>query len=72
MLKRRISKATSNERFKLAATTLNAVGLAFLGLGVLGPMLSGRAPPMVQVAGCFTIFLVLHITAHLLLRALED
>jgi hypothetical protein len=70
--RRRLGKAGWNERLKLLATSLNAVGLAFLGLGALGPLLSGLDRPAVQYALCGVISVALHVIAQWVLRWLED
>ena len=70
--RRRLAKAGWNERLKLAATSLNALGLAVFGFGVLGPGFSGRGVSGVQIAGCFAMLLVLHLFAQWLLGKLED
>lgn len=71
--RRRLGKAGWNERLKLFANTLNALGLAVMALGVLGPIFSAAAGPSgVQFVLCAAIFGSLHFVAHLVLRWLED
>jgi hypothetical protein len=69
---RGLSKAAWNERLKLFATSLNAVGLTVLALGVIGPFVTGQPVSGVRFLGSCAIFLAFHVAAHWALRWLED
>jgi hypothetical protein len=60
--------AVHNERMKLAASSINALGLALLALGALQPLVvNGAAPsPVWTLVG-----LALHGVSHYVLRSLR-
>jgi hypothetical protein len=70
----RPGKSARNERRKLLATTLNAVGLAIFALGGLTPIFSGviTVAGMVKAALSTAIFVFAHLGARALLGGLED
>ena len=73
MARPKLSKSGWNERLKLLATSLNAVGLAVFGFGVLAPGFSAAADPTgSQTVFCAAILVGLHLSAQWLLRWLRD
>jgi hypothetical protein len=66
-MRRRDPLVTHNERVKLLATTLNALGLGLFGYAVLRPMVDGG----VRLDAVFAVWcatgLALHVVAHYLL-----
>lgn len=67
-------KAARNEQRKLKATTLNAVGLASFGFGVLSPVFAGdlSLELLVKVAAGAALCYILHERAQAAVADLED
>jgi hypothetical protein len=65
-MRRRDELAAHNERVKLTATTINAIGLAFIALGIVRPFVDPETPVAVGVVG-----LVCHAVAHYILKQME-
>ena len=70
--RRGLTKAAWNERIKLFATSLNAVGLAVVGFGAIGPLLGGQPVDEVRFITSCAIFVAFHLAAHWALKWLED
>lgn len=56
-----------NERLKLLANSLNAIGLALVGLAVLRPMIEATQASWLAVAGWGITAIVLHVVSHYIL-----
>lgn len=67
---RRLRAKRVNERIKLAASTVNAVGLAVVGVTVLVPIMAGTAG-ILSVAWIAAAF-VLHLMAQVVLGNLQS
>ncbi len=68
-----LTKAAWNERYKLLATSLNAIGLAIFGFGALAPPFTDTATGSgVQSVACTAMSVALHLWAQWFLRWLED
>ena len=69
-----LGRAAHNERRKLLATTVNAVGLAIFAVGAIQPFLSAELTTRrVLAAGiCVIVFAAMHLAAQWLLKALQD
>ena len=70
-MKPRDPLAKFNERVKLAATSVNAVGLAFVGLGFVRPLIDAEVAFGPPEMGFATIGLACHASAHYILRYLR-
>ncbi|WP_308916490.1 hypothetical protein [Jannaschia sp. LMIT008] len=59
------------ERIKLTATSINTVGLGFLGFAVIRPLSEETFP---SVVGCLflTVAFALHLIAHYVLRYMDE
>ncbi len=66
-----ISKAARNERRKAAATTCNALAVAFFVSAFFQPLISGHGNPMTMISA-FATFVVLQAALHYILRQVED
>jgi hypothetical protein len=69
-----VTKVARNEQRKLQANTTNALGLAFVAVGFVQPVIAGdlTAPLIVKLALCALAGYILHQRALLLLSELED
>lgn len=69
-----MGKTARNEQIKLRATTFNAVGLAFVAIGFVQPVVAGvlTAEAAVRVAIAIAIGYILRRHALNLLARLED
>ncbi len=69
-----LSKAARNEQRKLQATTLNAIGLAFVAIGFVQPVVVGdlSLPAVARVVIAGLIGYILHRRAMSYLVGLED
>lgn len=63
-------KAARNERRK-AATTFNALSVAFAITVVLQPILNGRSDPLLTLAAALAVF-VFQVLIHYILDGIED
>lgn len=70
-MRRRDPLATHNERVKLRAGFLNALGLGFLGFALLRPLVDGTLSINLLTAAFLITGLVLHRAADYILRYLE-
>jgi hypothetical protein len=61
----------ANERTKLLATSLNAIGLAILGFAILRPLIDGTAEPALPFFVWPTIALAFHGSALYILGLIE-
>lgn len=67
------SKSADNERRKLLANSLNTIGLAAFGLGVLTPAFTQPGDlGLFRVVGSLAILVAFHLAAQYLLRRLKD
>lgn len=70
-MRRRDPLATHNERVKLSANSLNAIGLGFVAYALLRPLVDGTA----QLDAGFLVWpvtgLAMHLAARYILRYLE-
>ncbi|WP_299845710.1 hypothetical protein [uncultured Jannaschia sp.] len=70
-MRQRDRLVTYNERVKLMATTINAIGLAFVALGIVRPTVD----PDLTIGLAGTVFgligLACHGAAHYILRYME-
>jgi hypothetical protein len=69
-----IGKTARNERRKLQAASLNALGLAFAAFGVVQPLTKGElsAEAVARMVICAAIAYVFHTAAMRQLSRLED
>jgi len=69
-----IGKTARNEQIKLRATTFNAIGLAFVAIGFVQPVVTGQmtVEAVVRVVIAVTIGYILRRHALNLLARLED
>ncbi len=69
-----LGKNARNERKKLEAVTVNALGLAFGGIGVVQPLTAGDFAPLLaaKVLICGGVGYILHRRAMHILGGLED
>jgi hypothetical protein len=70
-LTRLISKAARNERRKAAATTCNALAVAFFVSAFLQPLISGH-PSAAGMITALLAFVVFQAVLHYILMRLED
>ncbi|ARE40003.1 hypothetical protein RGUI_1862 [Rhodovulum sp. P5] len=70
-MRRRDPLAAYNERIKLRAGFLNALGLGFLGFAVLRPLVEGTFAPTALTAAFLFTGLALHVGANYILKYLE-
>ena len=71
---RRFGKTARNEQRRLLATTLNTIGLATFGVGVLTPFFNQgwRPENLLTAMTVCVILVVLHMVAQRILRDLEE
>lgn len=67
----RTGKAAHNERRKAAATTCNALAVAFFVSAFLQPLISGR-PSIAGMVTALVGFVVLQAVLHYILMSVED
>jgi hypothetical protein len=69
-----IGKAARNERRKLRATTVNALGLAVAAVGVIQPAINSVFSPelLLKLAFCGIIAYLFHQAARVELATIED
>ncbi len=69
-----IGKAARNERRKLRATTVNALGLAIAAVGVIQPAINSvfSQELVLKLAICATLAYVFHQAARAELATIED
>ena len=70
-MRRRDDLAIHNERVKLVVTILNAVGLAFFGLGVARPLADGTVPITPMIAVHLTVGVAAVATAYIVLGQIK-
>lgn len=70
-MRRRDELGAHNERVKLTATTINAIGLAFVALGIIRPFVDDSTTPSLTSVVFGVIGLVSHGAAHYILKQLE-
>lgn len=70
-MRRRDRLAAFNERAKLAANSVNAVGLAFIGLGFVRPIVDTATELTWNTAGYLATGLALHAVAHYIVGQVE-
>ena len=70
-MRRRDELGAHNERVKLTATTINAIGLAFIALGVVRPFVDPEASLAIGGIVFGAIGLVCHAAAHYILKQME-
>ena len=70
-MRQRDDLAAHNERVKLTASTSNAVGLAFIALGVVRPVVDPEVTLGLTGLVFGVIGLACHAAAHYILRQLE-
>jgi hypothetical protein len=71
--RRVVGKSAHNERRKLFATSLNTIGLAVFGLGVLTPAFgTGEQTSLFRFVGATAILWLFHSVAQSILKRLED
>ena len=66
-MRRRDELGAHNERVKLTATTINAIGLAFIALGVVRPFVDPETSLAIGSVVFGMIGLVCHAAAHYIL-----
>lgn len=73
-MKREVAKTARNERRKLQATSVNAIGLTALGFGLLQPFLRAEFGARELAIGLLSAIMALglHVVALHFLRDLED
>ena len=71
MKRRRDRLSTHNERVKLFAGFFNTLGLGFLGVALLRPLVEGRVASDPFLVVWIATGLALHGAAHYILRYLE-
>ena len=70
-MRRRDELTAYNERLKLGATTVNALGLAVIAVGVLRPLIDADAGPSWGIALYVVVAVVLHVLAHYIVSQVE-
>ena len=70
-MRRRDPLAAHNERMKLAANSVNAVGLAVVALGVVRPLIDPAVAAGIVLVAHLVVALVMHGLAHYILGQLE-
>jgi len=69
-----IGKTARNERLKLRAASANAIGLAFVAIGFIQPLVSGdySFTAVLKLVICAAIGYIFHNYAMQLLERMED
>lgn len=70
-MRRRDDLAIHNERVKLAVTILNAIAIAFFGLGVARPLIDGDVPITLLISVHFVVAVAAVRVAYIVLGQLK-
>lgn len=70
-MRRRDKLAAHNERVKLMASTINAIGLAFIALGIVRPVVDPETAIGIGGIVFGVVGLVCHAVAHYILKQME-
>lgn len=60
-----------NERIKLLANSINAIGLAFVALGVVRPLVDRDVGMSIETIGYIAGALAIHVLAHYIVSQVE-